>query len=361
MLFRLAGKPVLDVYQEWRQRQLKEANVLPKGVYIESEVVRAGPKGNFEQDEEDNPKGLVTNFVREFLDGIKATVKEQMDDGNVIVQFAADHVEAFPDEYLKGIPEAYLTDEGSNQTVAKVPRSMVHSVKHTIDVGSVVTVDWKNVLLLSGPAGGGKSTAVDKLVLQILGDYYERRKKEDGVTVVLLPVTLPKLKSPLDSVFEEGCKYAFGGALRDTQVHELIDLVQAKDSKVELVFLLDAYDELPSEARGRNLWRTNNLERFRDQEKQPENHPKVLFTSRSELFAGKSNYSRWFLPVEAQTSTKDEESEARLYFDEIRIIPFGEQRLPYTQQHVALRFRDCLLYTSPSPRDLSTSRMPSSA
>ena len=67
---------MLDVYQEWRQRQLKEANVLPKGVYIESEVVRAGPKGNFEQDEEDNPKGLVTNFVREFLDGIKATVKD---------------------------------------------------------------------------------------------------------------------------------------------------------------------------------------------------------------------------------------------------------------------------------------------
>ena len=25
------------------------------------------------------------------------------------------------------------------------------------------------------------------------------------------------------------------------------------------------------------------------------------------------------------------------------------------------RFKDCLLYTSPSPRDLSTSRMPSSA
>ena len=132
---------MLDVYQEWRQRQLKEANVLPKGVYIESEVVRAGPKGNFEEDEEDNPKGLVTNFVREFLDGVKATVKGEMDDGNVIVQFAAD-------EYLKGIPEAYLTKEGSNQTVAKVPRSMVHSVEHTIDVGSVVTIDWKNVLLL---------------------------------------------------------------------------------------------------------------------------------------------------------------------------------------------------------------------
>ena len=27
----------------------------------------------------------------------------------------------------------------------------------------------------------------------------------------------------------------------------------------------------------------------------------------------------------------------------------------------AMQYRDCLLYTSPSPRDLSTSRMPSSA
>ena len=35
---------------------------------------------------------------------------------------------------------------------------------------------------------------------------------------------------------------------------------------------------------------------------------------------------------------------------------FGNPDLP-TPQHVI----DCLLYTSPSPRDLSTSRMPSSA
>ena len=32
-----------------------------------------------------------------------------------------------------------------------------------------------------------------------------------------------------------------------------------------------------------------------------------------------------------------------------------------TQQDVLLVYSDCLLYTSPSPRDLSTSRMPSSA
>ena len=31
------------------------------------------------------------------------------------------------------------------------------------------------------------------------------------------------------------------------------------------------------------------------------------------------------------------------------------------QADVVIRFQGCLLYTSPSPRDLSTSRMPSSA
>ena len=31
------------------------------------------------------------------------------------------------------------------------------------------------------------------------------------------------------------------------------------------------------------------------------------------------------------------------------------------QSHLFSRYSDCLLYTSPSPRDLSTSRMPSSA
>ena len=36
-------------------------------------------------------------------------------------------------------------------------------------------------------------------------------------------------------------------------------------------------------------------------------------------------------------------------------VDYGEDR------HGFLPFKDCLLYTSPSPRDLSTSRMPSSA
>ena len=38
-----------------------------------------------------------------------------------------------------------------------------------------------------------------------------------------------------------------------------------------------------------------------------------------------------------------------------------EELLPRPYDFVVILLLDCLLYTSPSPRDLSTSRMPSSA
>ena len=47
---------------------------------------------------------------------------------------------------------------------------------------------------------------------------------------------------------------------------------------------------------------------------------------------------------------------------ERKVIFFREQTISVAQHiEFARRFGDCLLYTSPSPRDLSTSRMPSSA
>ena len=97
---RLTGKPVLDVYEEWRQRLLEEAKCVQKGVYIESEVVRAGPKNNFQEDETDNPKRLVTGAVREFLEGARATVNEVHEkEGLVTVSFDDPVGSAFPEEY----------------------------------------------------------------------------------------------------------------------------------------------------------------------------------------------------------------------------------------------------------------------
>ena len=156
---RLTGKPVLDVYEEWRQRLLEEAKCVQKGVYIESEVVRAGPKNNFQEDETDNPKRLVTGAVREFLEGARATVIEVHEkEGMVTVSFDDPVGSAFPEEYR-------LRKEGSAETAATVPRSMVHTARE-IEIGAVVTVDWKNVLLLSGPAGGGSRASPGRAAIR---------------------------------------------------------------------------------------------------------------------------------------------------------------------------------------------------
>ena len=121
----------------------------------------------------------------------------------------------------------------------------------------------KNVLLLSGAAGSGKSTAYEKLQHWVLTEYTRKRKENDDVTVVLLPVSLPQLKDPINGIFTEGCSLAYDGALRPSHADELRELVQDQTSKTELVFFLDAYDELPTTAMWKNLWRTNNLEQFR--------------------------------------------------------------------------------------------------
>jgi hypothetical protein len=131
--------------------------------------------------------------------------------------------------------------------------------------------------------------------------------------------------------------------LRDSQVHELRDRVRRGD--VQLVFLLDAYDELSPSMIGHNLYRGNNLEQFRCQD--PANHgsadaiswPKVIITSRSELFADQAKYPDWFFPVEATVAAKDTAEEAKNYFDEMRLAPFGPLLDEYIRSLVALQLR----------------------
>lgn len=110
----------------------------------------------------------------------------------------------------------------------------------------------KNVALLSGRAGSGKSTAMQESELHILGPYAQHRKEEEGIIVVLLKVKLTALNDPLGGVFEEGCKQQ---GLRQTQIDELREKVQEPNSKIELVFILDGYDELPPAIVSKNLWR----------------------------------------------------------------------------------------------------------
>ena len=56
--------------------------------------------------------------------------------------------------------------------------------------------------------------------------------------------------------------------------------------------------------------------------------------------------------------TGDSGSGKSLILDSLNVL-FGGTNIPL--KHLIRPGKDCLLYTSPSPRDLSTTRMPSSA
>ena len=60
--------------------------------------------------------------------------------------------------------------------------------------------------------------------------------------MVLLPVSLPQLKDPINGIFREGLGLAYDRMLRPSHADELRELVQDPHRKTEIVFFLDAYD-----------------------------------------------------------------------------------------------------------------------
>jgi len=197
------------------------------------------------------------------------------------------------------------------------------------------------VLLLSGAAGSGKSTFVKELELMIETKYRDEREKQArSVNVVLIKANLPTLTNPLSDLFHETLSKDYH--LRDTQIFELRTL--AREGKVELVFLLDAYDELKHQFLHKNLYRSNNLEQYRatspddspDIAANSECFPKVIITTRSEVLSGVPNYALNFLPLESENEAKDEVKEARAYFAEYRLAAFDNKLESYVHSLVAL-------------------------
>ena len=60
--------------------------------------------------------------------------------------------------------------------------------------------------------------------------------------MVLLPVSLPQLKDPINGIFREGLTLAYDRSLRPSHADELRELVQDPTKKTEIIFFLDAYD-----------------------------------------------------------------------------------------------------------------------
>ena len=146
--------------------------------------------------------------------------------------------------------------------------------------------------------------------------------------VVLVKANLPTLVNPLTDLVGESLRQL---GLREAQIHELRDLAVAGD--VELIFLLDAYDELRPEVRMKNLYTTNNLEQYRSKSL-PEGalKPKVIVTTRSELLSGKANYYESFYPKELdEKSPKREGAFALGCFMELRLASFASKVPTYVE------------------------------
>ncbi|KAK3245270.1 hypothetical protein CYMTET_45151, partial [Cymbomonas tetramitiformis] len=296
-LKRLVGRPVLEELGEQRDRRRLERCRLRDVVYIPAQGVRADVEGKFELD-------------------VKSTSEHP---------------------------------EGSNPSVdllAEVREEFLQSKK-------------VNMLLLSGPAGAGKSTFVEVLEHFLETEYAEEQQGKAGAEVCLLKVSLPSLQNPLTDLFGQALRQK---GLREAQIQELRDL--ARMGKVRLIFLLDAYDELPSQCLFKNLYMSNNLEQYRAQapaattgtaaggdrcssegkstaskgELGPA-YPKVIITTRTELLSQDPEYERYFVPVEMDTFGKASTSDARQSFLELRIAPFNDQVDPYIHAKVALEVR----------------------
>ena len=216
----------------------------------------------------------------------------------------------------------------------------------------------KGLLLISGLAGSGKSVCAKQVEQLVLGKFFQERKKENR-KVVLIWANLPELKNPLTDLFQEATKRQYG--LRDSQVHELRDSLQASDSEYEAVFVLEAYDELRPQYLLKNLFKTNNLEIYRPQPKltgaktDGENKtklvtnplyawPKVIILCRKELLKSVPGYKQSFLPFESLNEDKDEIDEAEEYFQELEIANFTKKnRESYFSRHFSLRARQSFI------------------
>ena len=202
----------------------------------------------------------------------------------------------------------------------------------------------RSCLLIAGAAGSGKSTFLKKLLAYLRTEYRELRKKKHPQlqAVVILLVSLGSLVNPMTDLWAEGLKKQYG--LTQAQCDELREHV--RKGEAEVLFLLDAYDELSASNIGKSLYQANNLEQYRsDGERKADVHsnPVVIYTCRSETLdgvkGGPAEYEKRFLPLEADNDDMNEETEARRYFSQVRIARVDDKIQDYFAAHAALEAR----------------------
>ena len=80
---------------------------------------------------------------------------------------------------------------------------------------------------------------------------------------IIIVCNLPTLRNPATNMVHDALK-APPYNLRDTQIAELLEQVQNPEEPIDLVLILDGYDELRREYLFKNLYQSNNLETWRE-------------------------------------------------------------------------------------------------
>ena len=205
-----------------------------------------------------------------------------------------------------------------------------------------------STILVAGQSGSGKSTVVMGVEAGLAKEFAKRNKAAgaDGATHIVVRVTLPELNEPLTEMVEETLRRRW--MCTAAQITEMQTMAQ--EQKLKATFLLDGYDELRSEFAKKNLFKTNNLEKWRSTQDTDFSYPKVIIFTRTELLAGWENYTTAFAPLESDNSEKDDGDEAIKFLTEYRIAEFTKYSADddtgkvkdYITTHVALETRQML-------------------
>lgn len=347
-LERKLGRPVLDVLQERiEQEEQTSRQRLEDVVYIPARGVVADERGKFEvgvnnpafellgRDCEVAPHGLVSFLTRE---DVEVSSKQL---GGAPQAAPETVTNTAPTAAPAPAPEA-APEAAPETTPTTAPKAA--SVAASGPAAATGSPPRRSCLLIAGAAGSGKSTFLKKLLAYLRTEYRELRKKKHPQlkAVVVLLVPLGSLVNPMTDLWAEGLKKQYG--LTQAQCDELREHV--RKGEAEVLFLLDAYDELSASTIGKSLYQANNLEQYRSDDERKANvhtNPVVIYTCRSETLdgvkGGPAEYEKWFLPLAADNEDMDEETEARPYFSQVRIARVDDKVQDYFAAHAALEAR----------------------
>ena len=257
-------------------------------------------------------------------------------------------------EHLKGSEDTPLTTYYTDRQGLPV------CIDITGKEGKVKMTDNANFFCI-GPSGSGKSFHMNSVVRQLLeqktdvvmvdtGDSYEGICGYYKGTYISYSKEKPISMNPF-KVTKEEYDLNFG---------------EKKNFLKSLIFLIFKGNEFPSKIEDMLINQTiveyyeayfHPFTKFTEKEREGLRQ-KLLVASKMEEDYDKFSHSMEDIDAQIREAEMDKQAESRAL-----MLPAEARRLKLLRQCRSLYAlaQDCLLYTSPSPRDLSTSRMPSSA